>query len=165
MAHVAGDRQLILVDGRSGAGKTQWARQKQHESGFFLLSLDDIYPGWDGLDAGHRYAFHRCIVPWSRGEVGRLRRWDWGSMAPSGLIEIDPDVNLIIEGCGALSLLTSPYASERYWVEADSNIRQQRAFERDGDTFVPHWHRWSLQEDRFYTIHQSSQLADAVIST
>lgn len=159
------NRQLLLVDGRSGAGKTLWARQKQEESGFFLLSLDDIYPGWDGLDAGHRRAFHHGILPWSRGEVATLRRWDWEAMGPAGVIEIDPSMNLIIEGCGALSLLTSPYATTRYWVEADAEVRRERALERDGDMFAAHWARWALQEDRFYAMHQSPQLADIVLST
>ncbi len=159
------NRQLLLVDGRSGAGKTQWAKNKQEELGFFLLSLDDIYPGWDGLDAGHRHAFHHGIVPWSKGEVARLRMWDWGAMRPGEVMEIDPGKSLIIEGCGAVSLLTSPFASERYWVEADSAIRQQRALERDGEMFAPHWTRWSLQEDRFYSFHRSPLLADVVIST
>lgn len=158
-------RQLLVVDGRSGAGKTQWARHKQEESGFFLLSLDDIYPGWDGLDAGHRHAFHHAIVPWSRGKVARLRRWDWNSMSPAGVIEIDPEVSLIVEGCGALSSLTSPFASERYWVEADPEVRRERALGRDGEMFAPHWVRWSLQEDRFYDIHHSHTLADVVINT
>jgi uridine kinase len=162
---VVNDRQLVLVDGRSGAGKTQWARRKQEELGFFLLSLDDIYPGWDGLDAGHRHAFHHGILPWSRGEVARIRRWDWESMRPAGVIDIDPSASLIIEGCGSLSVLTSPFATERYWVEADVEVRYQRAVERDGDVFAPHWLRWSLQEDRFYKIHGSRNLADIVMST
>ena len=159
------NRQLLLVDGRSGAGKTLWARQKQEESGFFLLSLDDIYPGWDGLDAGHRHAFHHGILPWFRGEVARLRRWDWESMSPAGAIEIDPGLSLIIEGCGALSSLTSPFATTRYWVEADSDVRRDRALGRDGDMFAVHWVRWALQEDRFYALHQSQDLADVVISS
>ena len=159
------NRQLLLVDGRSGAGKTLWAKQKQEESGFFLLSLDDIYPGWDGLDAGHRHAFHHGILPWSRGEVARLRRWDWESMSPAGPIEIDPGLSLIIEGCGALSSLTSPFATTRYWVEADAEVRRERALGRDGDMFAAHWVRWALQEDRFYAHHQSQNLADVVISS
>lgn len=162
---VAGDRKLLLVDGRSGAGKTRWARQKQEETGFALLSLDDLYPGWDGLDAGARHAFHHGILPWSRGEVVTLRRWDWVSMTPGATIEIDPEAPLIIEGCGSLSLLTSPFASERYWVEAAPDVRKKRALERDGDTFAPHWVRWSLQEDRFYRLHGSPSLADVVITT
>ena len=161
---MAAERTLLLVDGRSGAGKTLWAKQRQEESGFFLLSLDDIYPGWDGLDAGHRHAFHHGILPWSRGEVGRLRRWDWESMSPAGVIELDPEVSLIVEGCGALSSLTSPFATQRYWVEADADVRRERALGRDGDMFAPHWVRWALQEDRFYSIHQSPQLADVVMS-
>jgi uridine kinase len=163
---VADNRKLILVDGRSGAGKSQWARDYLLRTpGFTLLSLDDIYPGWDGLDAGHRHVLHHAIIPWSRGESGRVRRFEWDTMRPSGEIHISPEANLVIEGCGSLSRLTAPFATERYWVEADSDTRKQRALERDGDMFAPHWTRWALQEDRFYRLHNSRDLADHIIST
>lgn len=158
-------RQLILVDGRSGAGKTQWASALARQSGFFLLSLDDIYPGWDGLDAGHWHTYHHGIVPWSEGRTARLRVWDWERARPGGIKEISPEVNLIIEGCGALSALTTPHATKRYWVDADDEVRKQRALDRDGEQFAPHWLRWALQEERFYRIHQSRGLADSVITT
>ena len=158
-------RELVLVDGRSGAGKTQWATQRATASGFFLLSLDDIYPGWDGLDAGHWRVYREGILPWLRGEKAALPRWDWGAMAPGGTIEIPSTRSLIIEGCGALSSFTSPLATHRYWIEADADIRRRRALERDGEVFSTHWQRWALQEERFYAIHRSRDLADEIILT
>lgn len=158
-------RQLILVDGRSGSGKTWWASRRATETGLLLLSLDELYPGWDGLDAGHWVAYTKVILRWSAGEVATVRRWDWQAMAPGDEMVIPADVDLLIEGCGALSTFTAPYATQRYWLEADGAVRKQRALERDGDVFSPHWLRWALQEDRFYALHGSKDLADVVIHT
>ncbi len=40
---------ITLVDGRSGSGKTTFATELAEREGAQLLSLDDVYPGWDGL--------------------------------------------------------------------------------------------------------------------
>lgn len=165
MVEVSADRQLVLVDGRSGAGKTQWASELAEQSGFSLLSLDDLYPGWDGLDAGHGHAYHHGIVPWVEGRVARLRTWDWARGCAGGVREISPEENLIIEGCGALSTFTAPHATTRYWVDAEDAVRKQRALYRDGEIFAPHWLRWALQEERFYRIHRSRGLADSIVGT
>ena len=46
-------RRRILIDGRSGSGKTELARSiAAHWPEAQLVRLDDLYPGWDGLDAG-----------------------------------------------------------------------------------------------------------------
>lgn len=152
-------RSLVLVDGRSGAGKSHWAANHRSVTGFTLISLDDFYPGWDGLDAGHFHVFRDGISPWVRGEVARLVLWDWGNQTPGDVVEVDPRDSLIIEGCGALSALTAPFATDSYWLDAPSDIRCERALTRDGEMFAPHWERWALQEERFYRLHNSPQLA------
>jgi len=158
-------RQLVVVDGRSGAGKSEWVAQSDAFADFVVVSLDDLYPGWDGLDAGHQRAYEHVILPWSRGEKVRVVSWDWAQGAPGAVIEIEPEANVVIEGCGALSTLTTAHATYRYWIEADSEVRKQRALERDGEMFAPYWTRWALQEDRFYSTHRSWELADSVVRT
>jgi hypothetical protein len=158
-------RQLILVDGRSGAGKSVWAKEQSATLGVPLISLDDYYPGWDGLDAGQRHVVENGIEPWSRGEAGLLRRWDWRTMTPGDTLVIDPEDSLIVEGCGALSLLSAHHATVSYWIEAPEAVRRKRALDRDGDMFAAHWVRWALQEDRFYFLHRSPQLASHTLVT
>ncbi len=165
MRRDATTRQLVLVDGRSGAGKSEWVTQSEEYAGFVVVSLDDLYPGWDGLDAGHIRAYEQVVLPWSRGERARVATWDWGQRSFGGVFEIDPEASVVIEGCGALSILTAPYATYRYWIEADIEVRKRRALERDGELFAPHWTRWALQEDRFYSTHRSWELADSVVRT
>lgn len=158
-------RQLVLVDGRSGAGKSEWVAQSEAFTGFVVVSLDDLYPGWDGLDAGHLRAYENVILPWSRGERAEVTTWDWERGGIGGVIDIEPGASVVIEGCGALSTLTAPHATHRYWIEADATVRKKRALERDGELFAPHWTRWALQEERFYSHHRSFELADSVVHT
>ncbi|MEO8095730.1 MAG: hypothetical protein ABI632_12485, partial [Pseudolysinimonas sp.] len=49
LAIASGPRPVVLIDGRSGAGKTTLARELAPLVGAQLVSLDDVYPGWDGL--------------------------------------------------------------------------------------------------------------------
>jgi uridine kinase len=129
------------------------------------MSVDDFYPGWDGLDAGHLHVFRDGISPWARGEVATLVRWDWATQAPGDVVRIDPEHSLIIEGCGALSALTAPFATDSFWLDAPDDVRSKRALSRDGDIFAPHWERWALQEERFYRIHASPKRAHHIINT
>ncbi len=165
MAEVRNRRELVLIDGRSGSGKTSFATTLAQSKALRLLSLDDIYPGWDGLDAGHWRVYQQVIRPWLRGEVGLVSSWDWARGAPGSTIEVDPAVSLVIEGCGALSTFTAPHATSRLWLEADSEVRKKRALTRDGEIYRAHWTRWEIQEDRFYGLHRSPELADTIIST
>jgi len=67
---------LVLVDGRSGSGKTHFATSLAHTRSATLISIDDVYPGWDGLDAGSWHIHHNVVVPLSRGKPARYQRWD-----------------------------------------------------------------------------------------
>jgi hypothetical protein len=51
---------------------------------------------------------NRWFCPWSRGERARVATWDWGQRSFGGVVEIDPEASVVIEGCGALSILTAP---------------------------------------------------------
>ncbi|WP_425278962.1 hypothetical protein [Corynebacterium bovis] len=53
----------VLVDGRSGAGKTTLSGRIR---GAVVVHLDDLYPGWAGLAA--------AMSPAAPG----YRRWVWG---------------------------------------------------------------------------------------
>jgi uridine kinase len=159
------DRELILVDGRSGAGKTSWAAQLQATRGGLLISLDDHYPGWDGLDAGSAEVFRSAITPWLRGETGQIRRWDWAQGDYLDTIGIEPSRILIVEGCGAISRDAAQWATSSFWIEAPEQVRKSRALARDGSAFAPHWDRWRVQEDRFIALHRSPELALVTVST
>jgi hypothetical protein len=156
---------LVLVDGRSGAGKTDYATALAKESGATLVSLDDVYPGWDGLDAGSWHIAHSLIIPISLGQPGRYRRWNWEQGIPGEWVAVPEGRPLVVEGCGVLRHDTAGVQALRLWIDAPDAIRHDRALARDGDMYTPHWTRWALQEDRFIALHGGEMLAARTVRT
>ena len=149
---------VLLIDGRSGAGKTVLARRLAASvSDATLVSLDDVYPGWDGLAAG------AAAVPGIIRD-GRWRRWNWTADEPGEPASVPRAGSLIIEGCGAISRASRALADHAWWLELDDAERKRRALDRDGDTYAPHWDRWAAQELAFAARENPRELADLVIA-
>ncbi len=149
---------VVLIDGRSGSGKTELAAALVRRwPGAQLVRLDDLYPGWDGLEAGSR-AVRSDIL----GRFG-WTRWDWQADAPAERHRLDPVRPIVIEGCGALSGANRRLATLGLWVELDAQSRKLRALARDGESYAPHWERWAAQEQRFIDREGPAELADAVV--
>ena len=146
---------IILVDGRSGSGKTELAALLEARLGAQVVRLDDVYPGWDGLDAGS------AAVPGILSS-GRWRRWDWASSRPAEWHTIDPARPLIVEGVGAISRASRPLADHALWVELDDETRRSRALARD-EYFAPHWDGWAAQEERLLAREDARALAETVV--
>lgn len=148
----------LLIDGRSGAGKTRLARELAAryggtaESGPVaqMLRVEDLYPGWDGLAAGAESVAGVL-------DAGEYRRYDWHAGAFLETVRLDPARPLVVEGCGALSsdsLAAARRWSKRLhgspwsiWLECPEPVRKARALARDGEIFRPHWDRWAAQEE------------------
>ena len=149
----------LLIDGRSGSGKTELADLlAARRPDVQLVHLDDIYPGWDGLDAGSRHISDSVL-----GERPRWRRWDWADEAPAEWHELDPSRPMVVEGCGALSRANRALADFGVWVELDDARRKARALARDGAQYEPHWDRWAAQEDAFLAREDPRSLADVIV--
>lgn len=160
---VAAANPVVVIDGRSGAGKTTLARmvaQRWPVAGRpQLVALDSLYPGWDGLDDGVERALHDILRPHARGLLSTWRRWDWEQEAEAEAYAVDPALGVILEGSGALNPATARLADVRVWVESPDEVRKRRALTRDGDTFRPHWERWAAQEVRHLERHEPQKLA------
>jgi uridine kinase len=142
---------VVLIDGRSGAGKTSFARRLVARwplrGPVQLISLDALYPGWDGLEEGVAYAREHILVPHARGRIATWQRWDWETGERAEAHAVDPSLPLVVEGSGLLTAETEPLGDVRVWVEAPDAARRDRALARDGETYRPHWERWAAQED------------------
>jgi uridine kinase len=148
----------ILIDGRSGSGKTEFARALAATlPGAQLVRLDDLYPGWGGLDAGS-VAVHTDVL-----SLFRWRRFDWESNTLAEWHTLDPSRPIVVEGCGALSAANRKLATLGLWVELDDATRKRRALLRDGDSYAPHWDDWAVQEEAFIAREQPIQRADAIV--
>lgn len=147
---------VTLIDGRTGSGKTEYASALALQSpGSQIVRLDDIYPGWDGLDAGSAAVAGILTTL-------RWQRWDWATSQFAEWHVLDPDRPIILEGVGALTRASRPLADRAVWVEADDRVRRQRALARD-EYFVEHWDGWAAQEERLLTRENPIALADLVI--
>jgi hypothetical protein len=149
---LAATNPVVLLDGRSGAGKTSVARalvaRWPLRGRVQLVSLDSVYPGWDGLQDGVEAAREAILVPHARGMIGVWERWDWESAAHAEAHAVDPSLPLIVEGSGIITPQTARLADVRVWLESPPASRKARALERDGDLYRPHWQRWAEQEER-----------------
>lgn len=158
---------VVLIDGRSGAGKSSlaqalvaaWPLQGRVQ----LVALDSIYPGWDGLAEGAERAREQVLVPHGRGVIGLWQRYDWATGEYAETQAVDPSLPLIVEGSGLLTPVTARLADVRVWLESPAPARKQRALARDGDTYRPHWDRWALQEDAHMADHFPARCADIAL--
>lgn len=144
---------VILIDGPSGAGKSSladrllagWPAAGRPR----LVRMDDLYPGWDGLDAGSAALGRDLLEPLRASGTGHWERWDWAADRPAGRVIVAGPEPLIVEGCGTLSRANAALADLTVWLEADDVLRKQRALARDGETFALEWDRWQAEFDRF----------------
>lgn len=154
-------RPVVLIDGGAGAGKTTLASELAtawpHPQPQ-VVSLDAIYPGWNGLDAGSA-AVHRDLLAT---ENPGYWHWDWRASCRDAWVPLDPSRALIIEGCGALTPANRARATAGIWIQADPDERRLRALARDGAVFATHWDAWAAQEQRHWRHHQPRRLAEWV---
>lgn len=157
---------VVLVDGRSGAGKSTFADALAARCpDAAVVRLDDVYPGWDGLHAASEIARERIIAPLRRGDSGHWKLWDWTLDRPSGReATARPASVVIVEGAGVLTARSAPLADVTVWVDAPDAARKARALARDGDAFRPHWDRWADQEDIHLREDRPRELAQFVVS-
>lgn len=151
---------ILLVDGRSGSGKTTLAATLAAEASGVVVHMDDLYPGWRGLQAAAQLAVRLILEPLARGETARWRRWDWHRGARAEQHELSPGTPLVLEGCGSLTRASRALADRAIWIDCDAETRHARALARDGDDSW--WRMWRAQEDRLIALEQPRSLADEV---
>jgi uridine kinase len=156
---------VLAIDGRSGSGKTLLAGRLRTELGASLVSMEDLYGGWDGLQNGIDVLVSRVLEPLAAGRAALVPRYDWvrGTWRePAGLA---PPELLIVEGVGAGARRAVTYESLLVWLEAPADVRQRRAFARDGEIFIPHWDEWAAQEDAMLARERTPERADLILAS
>ena len=164
---------IILVDGRTGSGKTTFAAALQNrlfqkgESAPRVIHMDDLYEGWDGLQAGVDYLIRQVLSPLGRREGANWQEYDWDAGERAGVWrEFRGGTPLIIEGVGSLSRIAAEQADITIWLEAEQSVRQARIADRkaEGDGDGSWFAMWSAQEADFYAREKSSEIADLSIA-
>jgi uridine kinase len=152
---------IILIDGKSGAGKTLLAARMADALDATLVHLDDAYPGWGGLAHGRDAVIETALTPLAAGLPGRYRAWDWERDIVGEIIEIAPDNVFVIEGCGVSTPESRELASTVLWVECDDAVRLARLGDRDGSKFDEYSEAWDAQVDAH--IAQNNPIGTATI--
>jgi uridine kinase len=143
----------VLIDGPSGSGKSTladgilaaWPGSLRPT----LVRLDDIYPGWNGLEAAVEHLRINVLLPRRAGRPAAWQRYDWTTEEAAEWFVVDPSAPLIVEGCGALAKAHTTLSDVRVWLIAGDAIRKERALGRDGDVFRDHWDQWQTDWEVF----------------
>ena len=159
---------IILIDGRAGSGKSTLAALlqnqlfKEGESLPRLIHMDDLYEGWDGLQAGVDYLQRMILNPVHARRKATWQEFDWALGERGRWREFEGGTPLIIEGCGSISRLAAEAADLKIWVESDERVRYARWLEREGND--DYFGKWAAQEVEFYSRERSGELADLTVS-
>lgn len=158
-----GPTRLVCLDGPSGAGKTELAaRLAAALEGPPVLSMDDLYPGWDGLVAGIAALRAEVVAPLARRRPARYRCWDWRHDRPGDWRALGTPPLLVVEGVGA-GAVPPGRTSLLVWLDAPEPVRYARAMARDGAGYGPHWARWAAQERVHFATDRTRERADVVL--
>ena len=160
-----GDTLVVAVDGRSGTGKTTYAAQLADRLDAPVVHLDDIYPGWDGLEAAVTAVARDVLEPLAAGAPAAYTRWDWMRDRPGSVVPVPPTAFLVLEGVGAGAEPAGRWASVLLWLTADDEVRKERAIRRDGEVFARQWDRWAAHEQRLLGRDHTPQRATLVLDT
>ncbi len=147
-----GASRVLLVDGRSGAGKSYFAAMLSSTFGEApVIHMDDLTPGWDGLETAVEVLLQNILLPLSVATPVRYRQWDWtrGTWSDEETELGVPEV-LVVEGVGACATAVEHFSVMSFWIEAPDADRYRRAIQRDGDAYRAQWDRWAAQEEAHY---------------
>lgn len=154
---------LVCVDGPAGSGKTTLAAALAPLLGAQIIHMDDLYEGWSGLEQGPERLLEWVLAPLAAGTPGRYRRYDWGLGRYVERHTVPLADFLVVEGVGAASLLTEPFAPFVVWVEAPEDVRLARGIARDGAALEGELRRWMVAEAEHHRAHGTRERADVVL--
>lgn len=163
---------VVALEGHSGSGKSTVAAETHRVltargAPVHLLSMEDLYPGWEGLATSADLVHDWVLAPLARGECPAWRCYDWerGHFTTTWT-HLPPEMwaggTVLVEGCGsgAATALLDLLA----WVHAPEPVRTRRLdLRKDAELYAPHRRSWARQEADFYATHRPRDRADLLI--
>ena len=161
----AGDTILVGVDGFSGAGKTALSEALGRREGIQVVSIEEFYPGWDGLAQGPARAVEGLVEPLRDRRTPRWRSWDWEHDREGAETERPlPGPVVVLEGCGAGARVLRAHQALTVWVDAAPQERERRLREReDWPLYEPHREAWQHREHALAVQEGLPEAADALV--
>jgi uridine kinase len=158
-----GRGRLVSIDGPAGAGKTTLADEVAALApGAFVVHMDDLYEGWDGLPEVSRQ-LAGLLRPLADRLPGSYRRYDWHAREFAETVTVEPTDLLVLEGVGSGCRMQDDLIGVLVWVDAPYDLRMRRGIDRDGEDFAPHWKAWAEAEQAVFAQHRTRERADLVV--
>jgi len=166
---LVGRPSLVLVDGRSGAGKSTFASRLAGALGASLVHTDDV--AWEHS----RFGWEDLLVdgvlePWRRGGAVDYRPPAWKAHGRDGAVTADAGLPLVVEGVGAARAALAPLADLVVWVQSDRTLARTRGLARDASygTRTPaeaeeFWDEWMTEEEPFVAADRPWERAGLVV--
>jgi uridine kinase len=159
-----GSVRLVCVDGPACSGKTTLAgRLALTLGGIPVIHMDDLYEGWDGLDAVTERVEAWLLEPLRTGRPARYRRYDWLAGSYAEWHDVPRSHTLVVEGVGSAARIVDDHAVLKVWVEAPSETRHARGVNRDAGGFGPYWEAWAEAERRHFAVERTRDRADLLV--
>jgi hypothetical protein len=163
-ASAASATRLVTIDGYSGSGKTRLATALGTALVAPVLTMEELYPGWDGLAAAVPLAVEWIAAPLAAGRPARWQPWDWTRATRAGWRELASAPLVLLEGCGAGAGALRPYTDTAIWVDAPAELRERRLRGRpDWPGYAPFRERWAAQEAAWHAAEDTAGRADLVV--
>lgn len=151
-----GVRALVLVDGRSGSGKSTFAARLAAAVGAHVVHTDDVAWHLHPID-WTRELVTGVLTPWRRGGAVDYRPPGWIAKGREGSVQVPAGTEmLIVEGVGAGREELAALADVVVWVQSDGTEARRRAIVRDMDVegrtrqeAEDFWDEWARSEDPF----------------
>lgn len=165
----AENRALVLVDGRSGSGKSTFAERLALLLDGALVHSDDIAWHHDPIDWEH-VLLDGVIAPWRRGEAVHFRPPGWVVQGRPGAVEVPPRPILIVEGVGAGRSGLATRAELVVWIQSDLDEARRRALKRDVEVgrttreAAAFWDEWMGSEEPFLAADRPWSRASLVVN-
>ena len=162
-------RALVLVDGRSGGGKSTAAARIASALGGAVVHTDDV--AWHLHPIDWADALRDGVLrPWRAGESVSYRPPGWVARGRPGAVEVPACEVLVVEGVGAGRAELAAEADLVVWVQSDAAEARRRGIARDiaegrpageADGF---WDDWQRSEDPFLAADQPWTRAALVVN-
>jgi len=168
---------LIAIDGRGGAGKSSLARRLADQiQDAMIVEVDDFWlPGEvrperskvvaePGSDYDWTRLRDQVILPLSRDEPGRFRRYDWESDTLAEWHKVAVGGTVIIEGVFTTRVELASLYDVTVWVETPEEICLERGIERDGEEHRDLWeNEWMAAYRNYVRMSDPVMRADFVV--